>query len=127
MCNKVDRNCRAFCNTENPSPSPWKVQFQIRKNSQKNILKERSRDKLGFEIWLLDLKLDNSLVLSPWETEKSIEDKNTMTHTVLATMTFTGLKPSYLLQMLLKMQIQGQFWKLLVLRIPKHPQHVKID
>ena len=48
-------------------------------------------------------------------------------YTVLATMTFTGLKPSYLLQMLLKMQIQGQFWKLLVLRIPKHPQYVKID
>ena len=24
-------------------------------------------------------------------------------------------------------QIQGQFWKLRVLRIPKHPQHVKID
>ena len=33
----------------------------------------------------------------------------------------------YLLQMLLKMQIQGQFWILLVLRIPKHLQKVKFD
>ena len=54
-------------------------------------------------------------------------DGSDRNNTVLATMTFTSLKPSYLLQMLLKMQIQGQFWKLLVLRIPKHPQHVKID
>ena len=29
--------------------------------------------------------------------------------------------------MLLKMQIQGQFWILLVLRIPKHPQKVEFD
>ena len=33
----------------------------------------------------------------------------------------------YLLWILLKIQIQGQFWNLHVLRIPKHPLKVEID
>ena len=56
------------------------------------------------------------------------ENKNgTFTGTVVANSTCSVLKPSISPSNVAKMQIQGQFWKLLVLGIPKHPQHVKID
>ena len=41
--------------------------------------------------------------------------------------TSDNFRPFFLLQIFMKMQIQGQFWNLHILRILKHPQNVEID
>ena len=38
-----------------------------------------------------------------------------------------GHFPVFLIEILLKIEFQWQFWILLVLRIPKHPQKVEFD
>ena len=48
-------------------------------------------------------------------------------NTVLWLSTWDTLNPWFRPQIFIKMQIQWQFWILLVLRILKHPQHVEID
>ena len=35
--------------------------------------------------------------------------------------------PCFLNQILVKLLAQGQFWNLLILRIPKHPLHAQFD
>ena len=41
--------------------------------------------------------------------------------------TCRGRFPVFLIEILLKIEFQWQFWILLVLRIPKHPQKVEFD
>ena len=45
----------------------------------------------------------------------------------LSTFTCRGGFPVFLNEFLLKIKLQWQFWILLVLRIPKHPQKVELD
>ena len=45
----------------------------------------------------------------------------------LSTFTCRGRFPVFLNEFLLKIKFQWQFWILLVLRIPKHPQKVEFD
>ena len=48
-------------------------------------------------------------------------------YTVDDSSTSDNFRPFFLLQIFMKMQIQGHFWNLHILRILKHPQNVEID
>ena len=57
----------------------------------------------------------------------NISDILHMINTVDDSSTSDSFRPFFLLQIFMKMQIQGQFWNLHILRILKHPQNVEID
>ena len=58
-----------------------------------------------------------------------MQEVSSIRHAIYSTRNFIcrGHFPVFLIEILLKIEFQWQFWILLVLRIPKHPQKVEFD